>query len=129
MNARQFKKLCKRSYDILLLIDPACAERAYTPKEQDDTDGWFKTVLKGTKGFGGMDGYYEPEWSDRSAWSELKEHVYWHFAVFKGDTLEEIYPSWPEKIKPRSRSDYFKLANQIIAAKPQPDQPAQEVDK
>lgn len=33
--------------------------------------------LSGTPMVGWMDGYYEPEWTERTAWEHLREHVLW----------------------------------------------------
>lgn len=54
--------------------------------------------LPGTVGYGGMSGYFEPEWSDRCSWSMLKEFVIESFTdweSYRGHT------GWPDNNCPR----------------------------
>ncbi len=115
MNGRQFKKLCSKAYSIIAEIPHVHLADAYCPKNADQTDFWHHTVLKGTKGFGGMSGYFEPEWSDESAYKALDEIVYWHFCH-----VDETNPLsyWPENLPDLSEwRNVIILGKRLVAEK------------
>ncbi|MGI3042323.1 hypothetical protein ACRTDM_11300 [Shewanella algae] len=58
--------------------------------------GYF-VQLTGTVGYGGMVGYYEPEWSDLDAWSIIKSYVVDSFDDWKSAPDGE----WPINTCPR----------------------------
>ncbi|WP_158138700.1 hypothetical protein [Vibrio metschnikovii] len=100
MNPRIFKKLCKKSAEILersgfvkhlikvqqCELYGECPEIAMTYKwERKSYQGkkvpksyginWYVMTLDGTIGFGETSGYYEPEWWDEDALSMLRKAV------------------------------------------------------
>jgi len=121
MNARQFKKLCKLAHGLMLQFDPNCASSTYRCEGQGSHDGWHHFVLKGTLGFGGSSGHYQPEWSDQSAWSVLFSTVFWSFcekpdwdAVMEKGCME--WPSWRPGMRPRRWQDVIALGRKMVAA-------------
>lgn len=116
MNGRQFKKLCDKAHVIITKIQPRLYVDTYCLKKYDDTDDWHHTVLKGTKGFGRVSGYYEPEWSDESAYKALQEAVYWHYCT----DPDESYPygTWSAELP--DQNDWrgvIMLGKRIVFAK------------
>lgn len=118
MNPRQFKKLCAKCHFLVILAEPSWAGCSIAVGERgNDGIGWHPgDALRGTKGFGGMSGYYEPEWWDQSAWSALVEIVFWHFAEYKDGRadLDDPYPDWPEGMRPTRWQDYLQLAERMV---------------
>ncbi|MBY8106419.1 hypothetical protein KW456_04735 [Vibrio fluvialis] len=123
MNPRIFKKLCKKSAEILErsgyakhLIkvqqsesDGDCPEittsykwerKSYQGKKVPKKSygvNWHVMTLDGTIGFGETSGYYEPEWWDKDALSMLREAVidsFTDWGTCDGD-------SWPENNCPK----------------------------
>lgn len=131
MNGRQFKKLCKRAAEVMIKLEPKIKstlviseERGEPPeitrhyKWDIDTlrQNWrWKTrkepvpdvLPRGIAGFGGWDGYYEPEWSDEDALSHLIHYVDWTFTDWK--RCDGI--SWPENNCPE---ELRRLPNKAI---------------
>lgn len=73
--------------------------------------------FKGTVMVGEMSGYYEPEWSEQTAWEALREHVYWHFTEMVDVTDSTGDAEWPHPICKRDLSTptlVFKAAQEII---------------
>jgi hypothetical protein len=64
---------------------------------------------KGTVMVGCVSGYYEPEWSEETAWEALTEAVYWHFAEF--DDAGELVTARSL----RSPSDVLRAAGEILS--------------
>ncbi len=54
--------------------------------------------LAGTVGYGGMSGYYEPEWYDRCCWSMLKDFVFESFTDWEN---YHGHTGWPDNKCPR----------------------------
>ncbi len=87
MNLRILKKLSKKAAPLLMHFDHRgelfLAQRGENyhglvierhPKVKE----WSAVhPLKGTPMVGAMEGYYEPEWSERTAWDELGECIRW----------------------------------------------------
>lgn len=118
MNPRIFKKLSKKSADILersgcvkhLIkvqqheLDGDCPEITMPYKwERKSYQGkmygksWLLLTLDGTVGFGATSGYYEPEWWDKDALSMLRGEVIESFTDWStcdGD-------KWPENNCPK----------------------------
>lgn len=73
---------------------------------------------KGTIMVGGMSGYYEPEWDERSAWDELKQHVISHFTDWdecvKHSRNDEFIPRLTRQLD--TPSDILAAAREMIAA-------------
>ncbi|WP_419827640.1 hypothetical protein [Sphingomonas sp.] len=64
----------------------------------------------GTAMIGSMEGYYEPEWSEESAWGALDQFVRFHFCDW-----DENGPAPTRKL--RNPSDVFRAADEMIAAR------------
>jgi hypothetical protein len=113
---RLFKKLCARAYTLCLALQPSLRHMTFVvskDREHDDWNGrWGENVLPGTKGFGAVSGYYDPEWSDHSALWMLSELVWWEAVEIssEGDIVAH----------PRGLGDWrvlFQHAERLIAQK------------
>ncbi|SEL12698.1 hypothetical protein SAMN05216359_105292 [Roseateles sp. YR242] len=123
MKPRFFKKLCKRAAPLCIALDPNLKGIEFVVREKGGHDGWNgagcgdeTAVLKGTPGFGGFSGYYEPEWWDDSAWSMLFDQVYWAVGEFDPNDEECPYPRWPARIDPRDWRQVIAEAERMILA-------------
>ncbi|HDI3344828.1 TPA: hypothetical protein PMK43_002087 [Vibrio cholerae] len=116
MNGRQFKKLCKRAAAVMIKIQPQLESQLFFSSAGDEPPEitryyhWDKNTLgqnwrqktreaeepdmlpSGIAGFGCVDGYYEPEWSDEDALSALMHYVRDTFTDWGGFDGN----SWPE---------------------------------
>lgn len=91
MNLRTLKKLSKRAAPILIAhygLEVFIAERGdnyhgleirchHKPKKCRRSCDCKWHPLKGTPMVGEMSGYYEPEWSEETAWERLGQLVHW----------------------------------------------------
>jgi hypothetical protein len=68
------------------------------------------TPWKGTLMVGEVPGYYEPEWSEETAWEALERLVWEHFTEWNEDG-----PTFLRTF--RYPSDIFRAAHEIIAAR------------
>ncbi|EJX7572448.1 hypothetical protein OEK23_003579 [Vibrio cholerae] len=111
MNGRQFKKLCKRAAEVMIKIEPkikstlVISEERGEPPEITRHYKWDMDTLRqnwrwktrkepvpdvlpsGIAGFGGWDGYYEPEWYDEDALSFLMNYVIAEFYNWEGSEI------------------------------------------
>lgn len=114
MNQRQFKKLCKQAAEIIDANQPSMAKIRFAsndmepePPEITCAYNWERKCLHGYKGrivkepelfptgivgYGETTGYYEPEWSDKSALCILIDMVSEEFT----DWSETNEDGWPE---------------------------------
>ncbi|HGS4635401.1 TPA: hypothetical protein ACMDPH_003447 [Vibrio cholerae] len=131
MNGRQFKKLCKRAAEVMIKVEPkikstlVISEERGEPPEITRHYKWDMDTLRqnwrwktrkepvpdvlprGIAGFGGWDGYYEPEWSDEDALSKLMNYVRETFTDW--GSCDGI--SWPENNCPE---ELRRLPNKAI---------------
>lgn len=122
MNPRILKKLTKKA-DVLIqaigiqdygkryVLDRRESESFETnvKVERKHLDRWggnpnkygYFNQLNGTVGYGGMVGYYEPEWSDLDAWSILKSYVISEFDDWENVTHDRGWPinTCPRRVK------------------------------
>ncbi|NEV75610.1 hypothetical protein DYI24_00770 [Rhodopseudomonas sp. BR0C11] len=68
---------------------------------------------KGTIMVGGMSGYFEPEWTEESAWDALSGYVREHFTEYVPDSDGDEFHLTRRLNTP---SDVFRAAREIIAA-------------
>lgn len=119
MNPRQFKKLCAKSYAIVVRKRPLLPKYEFRLEEREpagDYCSWHRNGCpKGTLGFGHTSGYYEPEWSDKSAYSTLKEIVDAEFSVLDEDA--DGWPCLPRGINPKGWRGWLALAESMAVMK------------
>ena len=131
MKPRLFKKLCKRALPLAVALDKNLKGIEYVVREKGAHDDWHAKaglldddeVLKGTPGFGGFSGYYEPEWWDCSAWDMLREQVFWAVGEFDPNDDFAGYPEWPARINPRDWRQIIAEAERMV----RDGEPAQSV--
>lgn len=70
---------------------------------------------KGTIMVGGMSGYYEPEWSEESAWAALAQHVTEHFTDWCPNDDEEASPIVTRRLN--TPSEILRAAREIVASR------------
>lgn len=116
MNPRILKKLTRKAEPIIISLglikglervvagpvdgdieNTVRVDRKYRWRYRGGKISAYFTQLPGTVGYGGMSGYYEPEWWDMCAWSMLKEFVFDSFSDW--DKPDES--GWPENKCPR----------------------------
>ncbi|EGR4104983.1 hypothetical protein DDO72_07320 [Vibrio cholerae] len=131
MNGRQFKKLCKRAASVMIKIQPQLESKLCFSETRGDEPEigriykWDVNTLRqnwrwkgdreampdslprGIAGFGCWDGYYEPEWDDGDALSELMHYVCDTFTDWGGCDWD----SWPENNCPE---ELLRLPNKAI---------------
>ena len=74
--------------------------------------------LKGTVMVGEISGYYEPEWSEETAWDSLRDIVYWNFTEMIDVTDSTGDAEWQHPVCKRDLSTptlIFKAAQEILA--------------
>ncbi|EKF9299612.1 hypothetical protein O1B50_000105 [Vibrio cholerae] len=123
MNGRQFKKLCKRAAEVMIKIQPQLKSqlcfsetRGEEPeitrhykwdvntlrqnwRWKGDRDAMPDSLPRGIAGFGCWDGYFEPDWSDEDALSELMHYVRATFTDWGGcDGNPESENNCPEEL-------------------------------
>jgi hypothetical protein len=132
MNLRILKKLSKRAAPLLLLLgdrrelfkaekgenyhglnlkkcDRKHWERFYIRGNHWDKIRPPDHPLKGTMMIGGMSGYEEPEWSEETAWSALRQTLMYYY--FHYDEATDVM-SCTRKL--RSIADVFRAAEDAI---------------
>lgn len=111
MNPRILKKLTRRAdpivrkltkqHRIVVGYDDCESVETYQRVEEKYLDRWngepnkygYFRQLKGTVGYGEMSGYYEPEWSDKDAYSWLSSYLLYRFTDWsKVDEDSGEYP-------------------------------------
>lgn len=125
MNQRIFKKLTKKASHLIDQLEDfnhltkvmvgvngfeSVEQSSYwICKKYMDNFGCF-TQLDGTVGYGCVSGYYEPEWSDADALSELYDWYIYHHADYRA------YPEYATSLsrKEHSWKHAFKYAKSII---------------
>ncbi|MGR2663988.1 hypothetical protein ACUXVY_20575 [Chromobacterium haemolyticum] len=124
MNPRQFKKLCAKAHALVIKINPLYARCSWAPSENDMTDyTWHAAgVLKGTKGFGGVDASMDgSEWWDKSAWAALQDVADWHYIEWvdpdPNDEMASAQPVPNADLQPRSWRDYLVLGELMLLEK------------
>lgn len=80
-----------------------------------DGRGWVYTrppshPRKGTMMVGGVAGYYEPEWSEETAWEALEDLLRWTFAKYDA-RLDDLVPTRSLALP----SEVFAAAAELIA--------------
>lgn len=140
MNGRQFKKLCKKSAEVMIRLNHRYSNVLFFSECRDEYPEiarrykWDRDTIKqnwrgkgiepdflpvGIAGFGCMDGYYEQEWSDNDALSELMLNLFDHFTRWS-ECENSVMPenSCPEKLRrlPGKAIKYTEL-NLINSAK------------
>jgi hypothetical protein len=88
-------------------IAPRCREGRRHPyvKVRPPAHPWPRTVMVGA-----MQGYYEPEWDEESAYGALRAHVFYHFTDYSED-------GWRPTRRIRTPRDVFAAAGEMIAVR------------
>ena len=111
MNLRILKKLSKRALPMAeqagLLKGQECFVAANSDECYTGIRG-FDTVLKGTPMVGAMEGYYEPEWEERTVWEELCGWLYCSITDWRADPPELECP------RPKNPAQIFDKARKLI---------------
>lgn len=113
---RILKKLSKRAAPLLKALgddrEQFAAERweNYIGCVIKDHHDDHPQPLKGTIMVGGVTGYYEPEWSEQSAWEALSDIVFWAFSDYDSSTQE-----MESTRRFRTPSDYLRAAEELAS--------------
>lgn len=135
MNPRILKKLTKKAEPIIVAlgltrgltrvvsdangdVETCCkVDRKHRMRYPSGRISDYFDMLPGTIGYGGMSGYYEPEWDDKCCWSILKDHVFESFTDWGSCTEATGWPenNCPRKLK-RNTAEILKYARTLAEA-------------